>query len=498
MRLDVRLIGIAISMIAIILFALDFKNKIENFNNVYENTTKILYDLRQNIYVHDSIVNESIVDLYFNNDRFTTNYKHLLAIKNSIEETTELKNFFPKISEKLTEIIDAQKETLNKTDDFIKINAKIKNSISILYQRVNSKLDETYKENLMKFLLSATAMQSNLSGGKMFDERLYDFFNKTQVLNNSYKLNFIHIRVIYNELPALIKIIDSIKNDNTTKHLNIAFELLDEESEQQKRGMHSKLFMITVGSMIFFFVILILARDIKVQLEKLREKDKLLFKQSKHAAMGEIIDAVAHQWRQPINLITMRVDLLGYEFDDKIVDKKYINEFQDSVFSQITHMTNTLEEFRGFLRPNRVIKPFSVEKSVKGVFLLLNDELLKHKINTHTVVISDFEINGIENEFKHVLINLINNAKDAFLENEIKDKNITITIDGKQIKVKDNAGGIPKHVINKIFEANFTTKSDDKGTGIGLYMTKQILDKIDATIDVQNVENGACFTIKVH
>lgn len=238
-----------------------------------------------------------------------------------------------------------------------------------------------------------------------------------------------------------------------------------------------------------------LEEKVKKQIEQIREKDKILHYQSQHAAMGEMIDSIAHQWKQPINLIKMNVDFLGYDYEDGILDSKKIKEFQSKVFSQINHMTSTLEEFRGFLRPDKKVTEFDMEKTVKSSLLLVQDEFVKHTIDTKIIVNEPMIVNGIENEFKHVILNLLNNAKDAFIENRIDNKKVTITIYKDKIKLQDNAGGIPENVIDHIFEANITTK--EQGTGIGLYMTKQIVEKLQGSITVENKENGACFTIKL-
>ncbi len=234
---------------------------------------------------------------------------------------------------------------------------------------------------------------------------------------------------------------------------------------------------------------------VQKQIKLIREKDKILHYQSQHAAMGEMIDSIAHQWKQPISVIKMNVDMLGYDFADHLLDSKKIEEFQEKVFSQIEHMNNTLEEFRGFLRHDKKVTKFDIEKTVRSALILVQDEFIKYNINTQIIVEEPMIINGIENEFKHVILNLLNNAKDAFIEKNIKDKQIIITINKDTFRVRDNAGGIPEDVLENIFEPNITTK--EHGTGIGLYMTKQIIEKLNGTIEAKNKENGACFTIKI-
>jgi len=239
--------------------------------------------------------------------------------------------------------------------------------------------------------------------------------------------------------------------------------------------------------------------EIKVEEEiiKREEKEKMLLQQSKLAAMGEMMDAVAHQWKQPINIIKMNVDMIGYDFDDNIVDKKYLEEFQNNIFNHINHMISTLNEFRTFFRPNQDMEDFDVSNMIQKVLLLVKDEFVKNSINITLESEENFFISGIENEFKHLILNIINNSKDAFIENNTQNREITIRIlkidEINSIEIVDNAGGIPNNVIDDIFKANVTTKTDGKGTGIGLYMSSQIATKHHGILSVSNVENGARF-----
>lgn len=231
-----------------------------------------------------------------------------------------------------------------------------------------------------------------------------------------------------------------------------------------------------------------------------QEKEKMLLQQSKLAAMGEMMDAVAHQWKQPINIINLQADMIKYDFDDGIVDKNYIYNFQNKIVAQVDHMDNTLNEFRNFFRPNKEVEEFDVATMIKKVLLLVKDEFLQHNITFELHVKENFSLLGIENEFKHLVLNIINNAKDAFIENETKNRVIDITIfksNGiKIIEIADNAGGIPEDIIGDIFKANLTTKAEGKGTGIGLYMSSQIATKHNGDLSVINENNGAKFIFK--
>ena len=229
------------------------------------------------------------------------------------------------------------------------------------------------------------------------------------------------------------------------------------------------------------------------------DKDKIIEQQSRLAALGEMIDAVAHQWKQPLNGLSMMMDMLKDDFKRGDVDDEYINDLGETVHLQIDHMVNTLNEFRNFLRPTTKNEDFYINTVVQNIQILMKDELITQNIHLHLQIDQTIQIVGNKNEFKHLFINLINNSIDAFNEQHISRRNIHIRcfIKDKQIfiEVEDNAGGIPVNIIKHIFKHNVTTKPEGKGTGIGLYMTSQIVTKNSGSIIVQNTQKGALFTI---
>jgi len=217
------------------------------------------------------------------------------------------------------------------------------------------------------------------------------------------------------------------------------------------------------------------------------------------AAMGEMMDAVAHQWKQPLNALSMYADIIKNDHEDGLVDKAYIEQFRDDIQMQIDHMVNTLDEFRTFFRPSQENENFQLLAVINSVLILTKDDLLKNGINVSIDQSDPIFIDGSANEFKHLILNIINNAKDAFRDNNIEKRKISIRLikddQGKRMEIEDNAGGIPEGIIDDIFKSNVTTKDEDKGTGIGLYMSTQIAIKHNAVLSVKNQNDGACFTI---
>ncbi len=244
-----------------------------------------------------------------------------------------------------------------------------------------------------------------------------------------------------------------------------------------------------------------LERRIQEEINLREENHKMYEQQAKMAAMGEMMDAVAHQWKQPLNALSLMTDMLRDDFTSGSVNQAYIDEMTADSQAQIEHMVTTLNEFRNFFRPKTNAKSFGIKRCVQSVMLLVKDEFLQNHINIHIQSDKEILIHGIENEFKHLILNIINNAKDAFNEREIKERDITITFYQEDnhinLEIEDNAGGIPEDVIHNIFKPEVTTKRDGKGTGIGLYMSMQIAQKLGGSLSVSNTGRGARFLLEI-
>jgi signal transduction histidine kinase len=238
--------------------------------------------------------------------------------------------------------------------------------------------------------------------------------------------------------------------------------------------------------------------ELKVQeeIEKRKEQEDLLFEQSRLAQIAEMIDAVAHQWMQPLNIIWMNTELLNLEAKkNNGVTPQKVTEYKESNFTQVNHLLETLRNFRSFFKPTTKKSTFSLAKTIESVLNLVQDELIKHAIEVELHVENDFSLLGNENEFKHILLNFINNSKYAFLENEIVKRKIVFILsnDEKKLIYRDNAGGIKEELLENLFEMHTSSKGEN-GSGIGLYISQQIAQKHQGHIVARNYEDGAEFT----
>ncbi|MEF3191362.1 MAG: PAS domain-containing sensor histidine kinase [Campylobacterales bacterium] len=241
-----------------------------------------------------------------------------------------------------------------------------------------------------------------------------------------------------------------------------------------------------------------LARRMQLQREEERSH-QLLIQQSKMAEMGSMIVAIAHQWKQPLNIIGLWAQNLKGDFYFGTLTKESIEETVDRILEQVNFLSQTIEDFRNFFKPSREMVPFSARKCADDVCRLMTADLDRHHI---TVVFTDGDdghVLGYPNEFKHVLLNIINNAKDAFLERHVPEPHIDIDLQVTSktitITISDNAGGIAQELLpERLFEPFVSTKGD-QGTGIGLYIARQIVEKMEGSLTARNHDNGAQFLI---
>ena len=238
-----------------------------------------------------------------------------------------------------------------------------------------------------------------------------------------------------------------------------------------------------------------LEEQISQALTKNTKQQQTLLQQSKMASMGEMIGAIAHQWRQPLNALAIRIQNIEYEYEDGELNDKYIEEFIAENMKTIDFMSATINDFRNFFRIDKDKINFNVKDATASVVSMQSAQLKNHNIEIH-IDGNEFEYYGLKSEYQQVILNIINNAKDSLIEQEIKKPIINIILENHKVIIEDNAGGIPKEIINRIFEPYFTTKEQGKGTGMGLYISKMIIeDNMDASLNMINGDKGAKFVI---
>ncbi|RLA71830.1 MAG: sensor histidine kinase [Epsilonproteobacteria bacterium] len=239
------------------------------------------------------------------------------------------------------------------------------------------------------------------------------------------------------------------------------------------------------------------------ELKKLQSKDKAIFNQVKLISMNEMIENIAHQWRQPLAQINSSVLVIDVIMDKSNFKNEKINSKLLEIESLTKYMSHTIDDFRLFFDKRKKKREFKLNETIDRSLSIIQTSLLANNITLKFSLDQDIVVNGYSNELQQVLLVLINNAKDALIIRKINMPTITITtliIDKKVlISVCDNAKGIDKDIIDKIFDPYFTTKHKSQGTGLGLYISKMIIEHGGlGELSVTNSKKGACFKILLH
>jgi PAS domain S-box-containing protein len=240
-----------------------------------------------------------------------------------------------------------------------------------------------------------------------------------------------------------------------------------------------------------------------LDLSELKEKEKMMLLQSKHSAMGEMISMIAHQWRQPLSSVSTMVSRIKLRNNMNKIDKEFLNNILDEMNEYIQYMSNTIDDFRNFFSVDTKKELTTLNEIVFTVYKMVDKSFCSQNIN---IEIKNTELSErllFKNELIQILLNIINNAKDAFAEKNVENPVIQISFSEDEkyqnILIEDNAKGIDKKIIGNIFEPYFSTKTQKNGSGLGLYICKTILEKDNlGTIKVENKNDGAVFTIVIN
>jgi PAS domain S-box-containing protein len=241
---------------------------------------------------------------------------------------------------------------------------------------------------------------------------------------------------------------------------------------------------------------------VQKEVAKNQEKQKILVQQNKLAAMGEMIGSIAHQWRQPLNNITLILHFIRDNIDNEAFSRDTLAHYVSRAKKQIDFMSDTIDDFRSFYHPSKTKAPFDAAEAIDSTLSIMQAQLDKAEINILRTG-ETFTIIGYENEFRQAILNILANAKDAILQKQsrtpsLKGK-IHIKFGANRITLYNNGGSVSPKVLERMFEPYFTTKFEDKGTGIGLYMTRSIIENnMDGTLVAKNRKRGIEFAIQFH
>ncbi len=245
-----------------------------------------------------------------------------------------------------------------------------------------------------------------------------------------------------------------------------------------------------------------LEQRVSDELKAHRQKDKMLIQQSKMAEMGDMLSMIAHQWRQPLNQMSYLFMNIDSAYAHKELTKEYLEDKLKEGNTLLEFMSVTIDDFRNYFRPDKDKKFVLVSDVVNTSVALMQKSLDLSGVKIELDAQGRELTHIYKNEFIQVILNLIKNAKDILVDNRVKNPKITITTRCKSekliVEVCDNAGGVDEEIMDKIFEPYFSTKDKHSGTGLGLYMSKMIIEEhLDGKLSVHNAKDGACFKIEI-
>lgn len=231
--------------------------------------------------------------------------------------------------------------------------------------------------------------------------------------------------------------------------------------------------------------------------EQIAQKDEILIHQTKMATMGEMIGVISHQMKQPLNILSLYCDEVKTSYKYNEIDDDFVNEFSTNTKDQIEFLTSTIDGFINFFNPTKEKKTFKLKEAIDETFNLLDKQIENNNINLE-IKIDDEVVYGVKTELEQVILNLVTNAKDVFIDREIITRKIKINSGSTDkytlLVIEDNAGGIKEENLEKIFEPYFTTK--EYGTGTGLYMVKLVIkSSFHGDLKVENSSSGARFVM---
>ncbi|MBU1643436.1 cache domain-containing protein [bacterium] len=233
-----------------------------------------------------------------------------------------------------------------------------------------------------------------------------------------------------------------------------------------------------------------------------REKEKMLIQQSKMAAMGDMISMIAHQWRQPLNQISYLLMNIEAAYECKELTPQYLEQKIKEGTKLLEYMSHTIDDFKNFFKPDTERSREQISKVLGHTIGFIKKSLEAHQIVLHVEVRNDASLMVYRNELMQVLLNILTNAKDAIVGTKPDEPKIEVSIDADEsavsIEICDNGGGVDEAILAKMFEPYFSTKEAKSGTGLGLYMSKTIVEEhLNGRLTVHNTEEGACFVVRL-
>lgn len=304
---------------------------------------------------------------------------------------------------------------------------------------------------------------------------------------------------LYRDLKGDTYVVGVIRDITDLKQKELELRILNEELESRVAGRTSELATLNAELIKLNET---LEKRVEGEVAKNRAKDIMLIQQNRQAAMGELLGHIAHQWKQPLNSIAVIIQSLELTASDGDLTEECIDETVGKIMALLDHMAQTMDVFRDFYRPEKEMTVFRLKDSIDTAIGFIAPALRQHAIAVELDVDPGLVALGHPREYAQVLLNLFSNARNALVERKIKAPRLKIKAyfeGGKAVvTISDNAGGIPETDLGRIFEPYFTSREAAGGTGVGLYMSKNIIEKsMGGTLRAANSDGGAQFRLEI-
>lgn len=445
-------------------------NELENCLNSWESR------------VHPDDLEKAKIDIKLNQDKQTDYYENIHRLKHKdgtwLWILSKAKTYFDSNGRALrmvgfnSDITELKKLEIKLSEN--KQNLLFSQKISNMgYWKWNLSTNEFFISDSLYFLLKITD----------FNIKTYEEYMQYILKEDFEKLIFEHKKTIENKKKSLQYYKLKANNDEVIE-VEEYLDLIENEITKEVSLLG------TVHS---------LTNRIKME-KALKEKEELMLHQSKNAAMGEMISMIAHQWRQPITAISMSANNIIANIDLEMDEKVETRSIAENIAKQTQYLSKTIDDFRNFFMQEKKTEETTFGKLFDETCTIIYASLKNSDIELRLDFDKNIMIKTYSRELLQVILNILKNAKEAFFEKDIENKQIKINIieakENIKLIIEDNAGGIPEDKLEKIFEAYYTTKKEQNGTGLGLYMSQTIVKKhLLGKIDVHNSNEGAVFEI---
>lgn len=309
-------------------------------------------------------------------------------------------------------------------------------------------------------------------------------------------------RVAHGDLSARVNIVRNDEIGQLSHSFNIMVDALQRSRDQLQDSNQELERKVSARTHELDELNRTLDQRVRDEIGKRKAQENLLIHQSRLAAMGEMIGAIAHQWRQPLNALSLVMQNIRMQHAMGTLTEASMARMQEKSGQLVQRMSSTIDEFRNFFKPGKHAQSFLLAQAVRSSVDIMEGVFKNHSINWVLECDETLELFGVQGEFSQVILNLLSNAKDALLASKQPSPNIILRarLRGQhvEISISDNGGGISPGILDKIFEPYFTTKDEGQGTGIGLYMSKMIVENnMNGRLRAENTDLGATFTLEI-